>query len=274
MEEEEQQLMWYCSMCKEEVDALGAYAHIPLCYVDWCKKHRTVPFCICPECKGLQPHPQSSRQANDSHKRGREEREKEVEEREEEGSREPKKTKLDDLRLMGTRCAMCANKRSPKNCPLPPIKVGNHRTFKLCKKAHVSDDTERGMLEELIDGQLTIVRKNGDSLLDNNTKTIQGSQNESDSENNTEENEEKEKEKIPCEGFLNLKKNVRRCDQTTDGVLFFIYEQKSGKGATQHKTLYKFCFCHASHLTRFYLYYFSRKGGGDVEQLCKEKTSM
>jgi len=39
---------------------------------------------------------------------------------------------------------------------------------------------------------------------------------------NTKENEKKEKEEIPCEGFLNLKKNVYYCDQNKWSIIFYL----------------------------------------------------
>jgi len=121
---EDDVLPWYCSMCRKKVDALGASAHIPVCYIDWCEKHRTKPYCTCPDCKGLQPHPQVAGGTEINRKRGSEGREPEPEAGEE-CSREPKKArKLDDLRLLGTRCCICEAKRSPKNCALPLIQGG------------------------------------------------------------------------------------------------------------------------------------------------------
>lgn len=46
-----------CPLCKLDVAALDYVDHVPLCYIEYCKKRNCVPRCTCNGCHGKQTHP-------------------------------------------------------------------------------------------------------------------------------------------------------------------------------------------------------------------------
>lgn len=163
--------------------------------------------------------------------------------------------------LTGRVCCCCESSRSSKNCAIPPLRIGQYRTLKLCKKAHITNDDDCAMLNNLIDNEIRKIQRYGDSVVSQNTTTIQGSQ---DSEESEQQEKEKEKENntYPCEGFRNLKHagDTRGCNKKTNEVLRFTHTKKKKSKVVHERT---FHFCKGSHLTRFLIHYYTKKGGKD-----------
>jgi hypothetical protein len=149
-----------CNSCSKAIPTRLQHPHIPACYVNDCLKNGVEAFCTCPVCKGTKTHGNEKiEDENESSFLNSKKR------------KSPEKPDAASLQMIvsetpqleGKHCIECNTYRSASGVSLPFLFLGKFRTIMICKKQHITIAQDFRKIEKLIDAELELIRKHGDT---------------------------------------------------------------------------------------------------------------
>lgn len=246
-------------MCDGNIEFFAFVAHIPQCYRRMCLQHGMLPLCTCNTCQGMKTHDgdcfENDQQTPTKRPRPTISPSSSMNARRSTSTTMGNRISLDldvpsavisiaTSRLVGKACIICGSKRSQSNLPLPVVNIGKYRRIIICKKLHLTTESESSEITTAIDQELHNLQSHGDTKAN---ILITGSQEEKEDEDGNSDGEASTTETFCC-GYKNLEQPLK-CNESTHQYLWI----------TDNKGV-KLYFCKASHLLRYMIQHHCAQG--------------
>lgn len=243
-----------CPMCDKDVPVVTLLAHIPQCYIAFCRALNVFPLCTCEECEGQCAHPRGRKRLLENGQQGPRRGGSRIEEQEEKQKDTPRlgPKSLTTDQLQGKVCILSGidGIKCPKinkQQALPLISIGLYRQIVIHMQGHIKDDEQREKIADLIQEQLNWIKEVGDRR---SAKVRAQGQPEV-------ESKKEDTETRPCTGYREIYPRMK-CNGMTDGIL-----------SIKQQSTDRLCFCSGNCLVNFL---FVTKNKGKKEKKEKDST--